>query len=102
MTRHNIAILVGSLRKESLNRKIALSVTELAKNVLDCRLIEIGNLQIYNEDIDVNTPAQYERFREEVGAADGLLFCTHEYIRGLPPDLKHALAVGSRPSGPIA
>src|SRR3546814_12241180 len=99
MTRHNIAILVGSLRKESLNRKIALSVTELAKNVLDCRLIEIGNLPLYNEDIDVNPPAQYERFREEVGAADGVLFCTPEYNRGLPAALKNALDVGSRPYG---
>src|SRR3546814_19760770 len=100
MTRHNIAILVGSLRKESLNRKIALSVTELAKNVLDCRLIEIGNLPLYNEDIDVNPPDQYERFRDEAGGADGVLFSTPEYNRGPPAALKHTLGGGSRPYGP--
>jgi chromate reductase len=99
MTRHNIAVLIGSLRKESLNRRIALSVTEFAKNTLDCRLLEIGDLPLYNEDIDVNPPAQYERFREEVGMADGVLFCTAEYNRGLPAALKNALDVGSRPYG---
>lgn len=99
MTLHKIAILVGSLRKESLNRKIALSVTEFAKGTLDCRLIEIGDLPLYNEDIDASPPAQYERFREEVGASDGVLFCTPEYNRGLPGALKNALDVGSRPYG---
>jgi chromate reductase len=99
MTLHKIAILVGSLRKESLNRKIALSVSEFAKDTLDCRLIEIGDLPLYNEDIDASPPAPYKRFREEVAASDGVLFCTPEYNRGLPGALKNALDVGSRPYG---
>lgn len=99
MTQHKIAILVGSLRKESLNRKVALSVIEFAKSTLDCRIIEIGDLPLYNEDIDVNPPAAYQRFRAEVAAADGVLFCTPEYNRGLPAALKNALDVGSRPYG---
>lgn len=99
MTRHRIAILVGSLRKESINRKIALSVADFAKGTLDCRIVEIGDLPLYNEDIDVNPPSQYQRFRDEIGAADGVLFCTPEYNRGLPGAIKNALDVGSRPYG---
>ena len=99
MARHKIAILVGSLRKESLNRKIALSVVEFTRSTLDCEIVEIGDLALYNEDIDVNPPAQYERFRQQVRAADGVLFCTPEYNRGLPGAIKNALDVGSRPYG---
>ena len=99
MARHKIAILVGSLRKESLNRKIALSVVEFTRSTLDCEIVEIGDLALYNEDIDANPPAQYERFRPQVRAADGVLFCTPEYNRGLPGAIKNALDVGSRPYG---
>ena len=99
MARHKIAILVGSLRKESLNRKIALSVVEFTRSTLDCEIVEIGDLALYNEDIDANPPAQYERFRQQVRAADGVLFCTPEYNRGLPGAIKNALDVGSRPYG---
>ena len=99
MARHKIAILVGSLRKESLNRKIALSVVEFTRSTLDCEIVEIGDLALYNEDIDANPPAQYERFRQQVRAADGVLVCTPEYNRGLPGAIKNALDVGSRPYG---
>ena len=99
MARHKIAILVGSLRKESLNRKIALSVVEFTRSTLDCEIVEIGDLALYNEDIDANPPAQYERFRQQVRAADGVLFCTPEYNRGLPGAINNALDVGSRPYG---
>ena len=99
MAAHKIAILVGSLRKESLNRKIALSVKEFAKDKLDCNLIEIGDLPLYNEDIDADPPAEYIRFRNQVREADGVIFCTPEYNRGLPAAIKNALDVGSRPYG---
>jgi len=99
MTRHKIGILVGSLRQGSINRKIALSVAEFAKSALDCRIIEIGDLPLYNEDDDTNPPPQYERFRDEIASVDGVLFCTAEYNRGVPAAIKNALDVGSRPYG---
>ncbi len=99
MTRHRIAILIGSLRKESINRKIALSVVDVTKSMFDCRIVEIGDLALYNEDIDANPPEPYSRFRDEIAAADGILFFTPEYNRGLPGAIKNALDVGSRPYG---
>ena len=99
MTRHKIAILIGSLREESINRKIALSVADFTKTMFDSRIVEIGDLPLYNEDIDANPPPQYSRFRDEIAAADGILFVTPEYNRGLPAAMKNALDVGSRPYG---
>jgi len=99
MTRHKIGILVGSLRRESVNRKIALSVAEFTKGILDCQIIEISNLPLYNEDDDENPPSQYKYFRDQVSATDGVLFCTPEYNRGVPAAIKNALDVGSRPYG---
>lgn len=80
MTRHKIGIPVGSLRQGSINRKIALSVAEFAKGALDCRIIEIGDLPLYNEDDDTNPPPQYKRFRDEIASVDGILFCTPNTI----------------------
>ena len=99
MTRHKIAILIGSLREESINRKIALSVADFTKSMFDSRIVEIGDLPLYNEDIDANPPPQYSRFRDEIAPADGILFVTPEYNRGLPAAMKNALDVGSRPYG---
>ena len=99
MTRHKIGILVGSLRQGSINRQIAASVAEFAKAALDCRVIEIGDLPLYNEDDDTNPPPQYKRFRDAIAAVDGILFCIPEYNRGVPAAVKNALDVGSRPYG---
>jgi chromate reductase len=62
-------------------------------------MIEIGDLPLYNQDLDTNPPEQWRRFREQVGAADGVLFCSPEYNRGIPGVLKNAIDVGSRPYG---
>jgi len=97
--RNKVAILVGSLRKDSINRKVARSICAFAKDKLDCELIEIGDLPLYNQDEEANPPPQYVRFREQVAAADGVLFCTPEYNRGIPGVLKNAIDVGSRPYG---
>lgn len=99
MTRHRIAILIGSLRKESINRKIALTVADFTKSIFDSRIVEIGDLPLYNEDIEADPPSSYRRFREEVAAADGVIFFTPEFNRGLPAAIKNALDVGSRPYG---
>jgi chromate reductase len=96
---YKIAIIVGSLRKDSLNRKVARSICALRGDNLDCSIVEIGDLPLYNQDLDQNPPPQWARFREQVGAADGVLFVSPEYNRGIPGVLKNAIDVGSRPYG---
>ena len=96
---HKIAIIIGSLREGSLNRRVARSICALRGDNLDCSMIEIGDLPLYNQDLDTNPPEQWTRFRQQVGAADGVLFCSPEYNRGIPGVLKNAIDVGSRPYG---
>ena len=99
MSRHKIAIIVGSLRKGSINRKVANSVLAFTADKLDGAIVEIGDLPLYNQDLDANPPAEFVRFREAIAQADGVLFCTPEYNRGVPGGLKNAIDVGSRPYG---
>jgi chromate reductase len=99
MTRHKIAIVVGSLREGSINRKVARSICGFAADRLDCEIVEIGGLPLYSQDQDADPPAASVRFREQIAAADGILFCTPEYNRGVPGVLKNAIDVGSRPYG---
>lgn len=99
MTRHKIAIVVGSLRKDSINLKVGRSICGLAGDRLDCDIVEIGDLPLFNQDIESDPPAQWTRFREAIAAADGVLFVTPEYNRGVPGVLKNAIDVGSRPYG---
>ena len=96
---YKIAILVGSLRKDSLNRKVARSICALRNDNLDCSMVEIGDLPLYNQDSDANPPEQYVRFRQHIAGADGVLFVSPEYNRGMPGVLKNAIDVGSRPYG---
>jgi chromate reductase len=99
MTPRPIAIVVGSLRKDSLNLKVARSLCALSSDRLNCDIVEIGNLPLYNQELDASPPEQYRRFREEIAAKDGILFVTPEYNRGMPGVLKNAIDVGSRPYG---
>lgn len=97
---HKVAVLVGSLRKASINRKLAMALAELAPPSLQLEIVEIGDLPLYNEDIDVEPyPEAYQRFREQLKAADALLFVTPEYNRSIPAPMKNAIDVGSRPYG---
>ncbi|UZE21597.1 NAD(P)H-dependent oxidoreductase [Pseudomonas sp. B21-056] len=96
---YTVAVLVGSLRKASINRKVALALADLAPANLKLEIVEIGDLPLYNEDIDASPPAAYSTFRQRVGAADALLFVTPEYNRSVPAPLKNAIDVGSRPYG---
>ena len=96
---YKIAIIVGSLRKDSIYRKVARSICGLRCDNLDCSMIEIGDLPLYNQDLDSNPPEQWTRFRGQVAASDGVLFCSPEYNRGIPGVLKNAIDVGSRPYG---
>lgn len=100
---YKVAVLVGSLRKASINRQLALALAQLAPPSLQLQLVEIGDLPLYNEDIDVTpAPAAYTRFREQVQACDALLFVTPEYNRSIPAPMKNAIDVGSRPYGQSA
>lgn len=101
---YSIAVVVGSLRKDSINRKIAQALVTLAPPSLKLHILEIGELALYNEDIDTptHTPPAYAAFRLQLNAADGVLFVTPEYNRSVPGVLKNAIDVGSRPYGQSA
>ncbi len=98
MKQYDVAILVGSLRKDSLNRKLAEAFVKLAPPELKFSFVEIGDLPFYNQDLETETPpAQWVRFREALRASDALLFVTPEYNRSVPGVLKNAIDIGSRP-----
>ena len=96
---YKIAILVGSLRDASINRKVARSICAIRRDGLDCSMVEIGSLPLYNQEYDGNPPQEYVRFRDQIREADGVLFVSPEYNRGIPGVLKNAIDVGSRPYG---
>ena len=96
---YKIAIIVGSLREGSINRRVARTICGLRGDNLHCSMVEIGDLPLYNQDLDANPPEQWTRFRKQVSGADGVLFCSPEYNRGIPGVLKNAIDVGSRPYG---
>jgi chromate reductase, NAD(P)H dehydrogenase (quinone) len=99
----NIVVIVGSLRKASINRRAAEALAGLAPHSLSLAVAEIGDLPLYNEDLDGDAPpAAWQRFREEVRAGDGVIFVSPEYNRGVPAPLKNAIDVGSRPYGKAA
>ena len=102
MTNPKIAIIVGSLRKDSVNRKVARAMAAFAADRLDCSIVEIGHLALFNEDIEASPPAEWVTFKAAIAAADGILFVTPEYNRSIPGALKNAIDVGSRPYGQSA
>jgi chromate reductase len=99
---YDVAVIVGSLRKDSINRKVANALVELAPAALKLSIIEIGHLPIYNQDGDENPPAAWTQFRERIRSADAVLFVTPEHNRSVPAALKNALDIGSRPYGQSA
>jgi chromate reductase, NAD(P)H dehydrogenase (quinone) len=99
MQQKRIAVIVGSLRKESLNRKMAKALAALAPESLRLEIIEIGNLPLYDQDLDDNPPIAWTDFRDSLMRFDGILFVTPEYNRSVPGVLKNAIDVGSRPYG---
>jgi NAD(P)H-dependent FMN reductase/ketosteroid isomerase-like protein len=94
-----VAVVVGSLRSQSWSRKLANEIIRRSREKLDCSVLEIGDLPLYNEDLDNDPPANWRRFRDAIDAADAVLFVTPEYNRSIPGVLKNALDVGSRPGG---
>jgi chromate reductase len=98
----DIAVLVGSLRKDSLNRKTALALAALAPETIRLEQVEIGQLPMYNQDLDDAPPEAWTAFRQRIKKADGVLFISPEYNRSVPGVLKNAIDVGSRPYGQSA
>jgi chromate reductase, NAD(P)H dehydrogenase (quinone) len=101
MAAAKIAVIVGSLRKESWNRKLAVELMALAPASFATEIVPIGDLPLYNQDDDDggNPPAPWTTFRQQMAEFQGVLFVTPEYNRSLPAALKNALDVGSRPYG---
>lgn len=96
---YKVAVLVGSLRKDSYNLKMAKTLISLAPPELALEIVEVRDLPLYNEDTEAPAPAAWVSFRESLRAHDAVLFVTPEYNRSVPAALKNALDVGSRPYG---
>jgi chromate reductase, NAD(P)H dehydrogenase (quinone) len=92
-----VALLIGSLRKESFTRKVANAVVKVAPATLSFETIEIGQLPLYNQDLESAPPLPWVEFRDRLRVADAVLFATPEYNRSVPGVLKNAIDVGSRP-----
>jgi chromate reductase, NAD(P)H dehydrogenase (quinone) len=99
MTTRNIAVIVGSLRKDSYNLKLAKALIGLAPPTLKLDIVPIGNLQLFNQDLEDAPTKEWVEFRDRVRPAAGVLFVTPEYNRSVPGALKNAIDVGSRPYG---
>ncbi len=102
MSQHQIAVIVGSLRRDSLNRKLASAMAKLGPVEFTFKQLEIGDLPLYNQDDDATQSAPVKRLKSEISAAQGLLFVTAEYNRSIPGVLKNAIDHASRPYGQSA
>jgi len=101
-TPHRVAVVVGSLRKDSINRKLALALAAMAPPTLKLEIAEIGALPLYNQDDDASPPPASAAFKQQIQAADAVLFVTPEYNRSVPGVLKNAIDIASRPYGQSA
>lgn len=99
MNNFQIAVIVGSLRRDSFNRKLASAMVKLAPSEFSFKQVQIGDLPLYNQDDDANQAESVKRFKSDIGTAQGLLFVTAEYNRSIPGVLKNALDHASRPYG---
>jgi chromate reductase len=99
MGRFQIAVIVGSLRRDSINRQLCDGLLRLAPAEFSFKPVEIGDLPLYNQDDDGNQAAPVQRLKADITAASGLLFVTPEYNRSIPGVLKNALDNASRPFG---
>src|SRR3546814_4166287 len=102
MAQYKIAVVVGSLRKDSFNRKLAKALTRLGPPDFTFQPLEIGDLPLYNQDDDDKQADSVKRLKAEISASQGLLFVTPEYNRSIPGVLKNAIDNASRPYGQSA
>ena len=99
MSKYKIAVIVGSLRKDSFNLKLANAVEKLAPSEFTFQQVQIDDLPLYNQDDDMNQAESVKRLKNEIKDAQGLLFVTPEYNRSIPGVLKNAIDNASRPYG---
>jgi chromate reductase len=99
MSQYNIAVVVGSLRQDSFNRKMANAIVRLAPSEFSFQQVQIGDLPLYNQDDDGHPSEPVKRLKTQIATAQGLLFVTPEYNRSLPGVLKNAIDHASRPYG---
>src|SRR5271167_193303 len=99
MAKPHLAVIVGSNRRESINRKLAHALTKLGEDVFDASFVRIDDLPMFNQDHEGNPPAEVVRFKNELARADGILFVTPEHDRSIPALLKNAVDWGARPYG---
>src|SRR6201996_2228418 len=96
---HSIAVIVGSLRKESFSLKIANALAKLAPDSLSLEVVTLGGLSFFNQDLEANPPADWLALRDKIQKSEGVIFVTPEYNRAIPGVLKNAIDVASRPYG---
>lgn len=99
MAPYNVAIIVGSLRKDAFSLRVAKALTKLAPPSLAFNVITLHSLSFFNQDLEANPPADWVEFREKIQKSDAVLFVTPEYNRSVPGVLKNAIDIGSRPYG---
>jgi len=102
MSQYQIAVIVGSLRQDSFNRRLATAIAKLAPAEFSFKQVQIGDLPLYNQDDDAHQADSVKRLKAEILAAQGLLFVTPEYNRSMPGVLKNAIDHASRPYGQSA
>jgi chromate reductase, NAD(P)H dehydrogenase (quinone) len=99
MTTPHIAVIVGSNRRESINRKLAQALVKLGAGKFEAKFVRIDDLPMYNQDNEGNLPAEVVRYKDELARADGVLIVTPEHDRSIPAVLKNAVDWGARPWG---
>jgi chromate reductase len=99
MAKLNLAVVVGSNRRDSLNRKLAHALARLGAGKFEAKFLRIDDLPMFNQDLEGNLPAEVARFKNELARADGVLFVTPEHDRSIPAVLKNAVDWGARPYG---
>jgi chromate reductase, NAD(P)H dehydrogenase (quinone) len=99
MPKPQVAVIVGSNRKESINRRYAKALAKLGAARFDSNFVRIDDLPLFNQDLEANLPPEVVRYKDEIKAADGVLFVTPEHDRSMPTVLNNAVHWGARPSG---
>jgi chromate reductase, NAD(P)H dehydrogenase (quinone) len=94
-----VAVIVGSNRRDSINRKLAQALVKLGSGKFDASFVRIDDLPLYNQDNEGNLPPEVARYKDEIKKADGVLFVTPEHNRSIPTVLKNAIDWGARPFG---
>lgn len=97
MSKRTVSVIVGSIRKESISRKLAQAIAKIVPDSLALEIVEIGELPLYNSDLEEAPPAAWTTFRDAIRKRDAVLVVTPEYNRSIPGALKNAIDVGSRP-----